>query len=119
MGGISNGMKLWLDDARPAPPGWVVAQMYEEAVGILATGHVHLISLDYDLNLRAVATMPSGLAVATSDNEAKTGYDVALWIEDAVANGRIPQPEMLCHSTNDVGRQLIMSVIERMVPCAT
>ena len=107
-------MKLWVDDARPAPQGWESASNYGEAVGILADGQVAEISLDYDLNLEAVATTPCGISIATSNDDAPTGYDVALWIEDAVSNGRIPAPTMSCHSTNPAGKQLILKVIKRM-----
>ncbi len=42
-------MNLWLDDVRPAPPGWVHARTAEEAAHYLATGHVVNASLDHDL----------------------------------------------------------------------
>lgn len=107
-------MRLWIDDARPAPPGWATALNYSEAVTLLAAGHVVEVSLDYDLNLEAVATTPTGIVIATSNDNAQSGYDVARWIEAAVADGRITAPAMRCHSTNLVGRQLITAVIERM-----
>lgn len=107
-------MKLWVDDARPAPPGWTAALNYNDAVALLAGSHVVEISLDYDLNLQAVSTTPAGIAIATSNDNAQTGYDVARWIEAAVADGRIPAPVMHCHSSNPIGQQLITAVIERM-----
>lgn len=107
-------MRLWLDDARPAPDGWVIARSYYEAVEMLMAGDVAEISLDYDLDLEEVATTASGLAIATSNYGAKSGYDVARWIEKAAADGRIPAPVVHCHSTNPIGQQLITAVIERM-----
>lgn len=113
MGGIGRSMKVWLDDVRPAPDGWVLAKNYNEAITLLESGRVIEIDLDYDLNLVEVATQVSGLAIARSDAGQRTGYDVARWIEDAVANGRIPKPVMHCHSVNPVGQMLITAVIER------
>lgn len=109
-------MRLWIDDARPAPPGWTLAQNFEEAVVLLAQGTAVEASLDYDLYLVAEDALPSGIALARVDNQAKTGLDVALWIEDAVTNGRIPALALRCHSTNPDGHRLITAVIER-VPC--
>lgn len=107
-------MKLWIDDARPAPPGWALARNYEEAISLLAQGTAVEASLDYDLYLVAAPASASGLAVATVDHQAKTGLDVALWIEEAVGDGRIPALALRCHSTNPEGRRLITAVIERM-----
>lgn len=44
-------MKIWLDDVRPAPPGWFWVKEAETLISFLAYG-VHLvdhISLDHDL----------------------------------------------------------------------
>lgn len=107
-------MRLWLDDARPAPGGWALARNYDEAVNLLITGDVVEVSLDYDLDLEVVATTATGLAIATSNRNTRSGYDVARWIEKAVRDGRIPALKMRCHSTNPVGQQLITAVITRM-----
>ncbi len=109
-------MKLWLDDARPAPAGWTLARNFEEAVSSLAQGTAVEASLDYDLYLVAAPALPSGIAVATVNNHAKTGLDVALWIEEAIIDGRIPALSLRCHSTNPEGHRLITAVIER-IPC--
>jgi len=107
-------MKLWLHEAPPPPAGWTLARHFEEAVSILAQGTVVEASLDYDLYLVAAPVLASGLAVATVNAEAKTGLDVALWIEEAVGNGRIPALTLCCHSTNPEGRRLITAVIARL-----
>ena len=61
--------KIWLDDERPAPDGWILARWPQEAISWLASGDVTHISLDHDLG----------------DDSRGTGYDVILWIEEAVA----------------------------------
>lgn len=42
-------VKLWLDDVRPAPPGWTHVRSVNEALALLATGTVTAASLDHDL----------------------------------------------------------------------
>ncbi|MBN8215731.1 MAG: hypothetical protein J0L75_03775 [Spirochaetes bacterium] len=81
-------MKIWLDDEREAPPGWLLAKAPHEVIGCLRTYKVEIISLDHDLG-----EVTSG-----------TGYDVIVWIEkEVVTNGYIP-PEIRIHTTNPVAR---------------
>lgn len=42
-------MKLWVDDRRPAPHGWVWAKNLAQAKRQLITGRVERMTLDYDL----------------------------------------------------------------------
>jgi len=42
-------MKLWLDDLRPAPEGWVRCYWPEEVLEFIRGGEVTEISLDHDL----------------------------------------------------------------------
>ncbi|MBM4574969.1 helix-turn-helix domain-containing protein [Rhodococcus hoagii] len=42
-------VRLWVDDLRPAPPGWTAVTNGVEAIAILATGQVAELSLDHDL----------------------------------------------------------------------
>lgn len=42
-------MKLWVDDLRPAPPGWVWVKHASEAIDILPKTDVSDIALDHDL----------------------------------------------------------------------
>ena len=93
-------MRVWLDDERPAPPGWVWAFTPEQAIGLLGLGTVAEMSLDHDLGL------PDGPAE-------RTGYTVLLWLEREVGNGRWPHPlpEMAVHSANPAGRDRMLRVI--------
>ncbi|MCA9930208.1 MAG: hypothetical protein KC419_17115 [Anaerolineales bacterium] len=106
--------KVWLDDVRPAPAEWALARSYDEAIALLAAGDVVEINLDYDLNVEIVSAVPGRVSVATFNDNAKTGYDVARWIEDAVRSGRISAPIMRCHSINPAGHEMITAVIERI-----
>ena len=81
-------MKVWLDDERAAPAGWVHVRTPEEAIELLRGGEVEELSLDHDLVLGAGA-------------RERTGYDVLLWLEREVAAGRSRPPTVLrVHSGN-------------------
>ena len=94
-------MKVWLDDVRDAPDGWVHVRTPEEAIELLRSGKVKEISLDHDLGL-------------ASDEAERTGYDVLRWLEEAVANGGWPfrLPEIRVHSANPVGRRRMEQAID-------
>ena len=77
-------MKVFLDDIREAPDGWIRCYWPEDCIELLKTGEVTHISLDHDLG----------------SDDIGTGYDVLLWIEKAVfTEGFIP-PIMAVHSAN-------------------
>jgi hypothetical protein len=43
-------MKLWLDDVRPAPPGWLRTTTVAQTIAAIAQGGITDVSLDYDLD---------------------------------------------------------------------
>ena len=61
-------MKVFLDDVRPTPEGWVRCYWPQEVIELLKTGNVEVISLDHDLG----------------DDTRGTGMDVCKWIEQTV-----------------------------------
>lgn len=81
-------MRLYLDDERPTPDGWMRAFTAAEAISLLEAGAVEEISLDHDLG----------------PPEAGTGYDVASWIEEQAAFGKLAPLAWRVHSANPVGR---------------
>ncbi|WP_027708441.1 cyclic-phosphate processing receiver domain-containing protein [Zooshikella ganghwensis] len=81
-------MKVYLDDERSAPPGWVQVRWPDEAITLLKSGCVNEISLDHDLG----------------DDDKGTGYDVILWIEKAVATQGFIPPKITVHSSNSSAR---------------
>ena len=89
-------MKVFLDDIREPPQGWVLVRTAHEAIAALATGKVTHISLDHDLG---------------DDDKNGTGYDVVLWIEEAVALRAFVPPALSIHSANVVGRQRMEAAI--------
>ncbi|EGQ8101154.1 TPA: hypothetical protein KD853_004049 [Vibrio parahaemolyticus] len=82
-------MKVYLDDERQTPEGWHRVYWPEEAINLLKKGIVTEISLDHDLG----------------DDEHGTGYDVILWIEEAVATQGFQPPLIRVHSANSSARQ--------------
>ena len=76
--------KVYLDDERDTPDGWIRVYWPEEAIELLKTGQVEEISLDHDLG----------------DDERGNGYDVVLWIEEAVFTEGFIAPKMKVHSAN-------------------
>ncbi len=94
-------MRVFLDDERAAPAGWVRVRWPEEAIALLAQGGVVEVSLDHDLG----------------DDAHGTGYDVLLWIEEQVACAGFLPPAMRVHSANPAGRArmeaAIAAIIER------
>lgn len=81
-------MRVYLDDERETPEGWERAYWPEEVISLLRKGVVTELSLDHDLG----------------DDDRGTGYDVVLWVEEAVVlSGFIP-PKMKVHSANSSAR---------------
>jgi len=81
-------MKVYLDDERQAPKGWTRVLWPEQAIELLKTGNVKEISLDHDLG----------------DDVHGTGYDVILWIEEAVIVNNFNPPIITVHSANTSAR---------------
>lgn len=60
----------------------------DEAIALLETGLVQVISLDHDLG----------------DDRRGTGYDVIVWIEEAVLLRGLEPPRIRVHSANPAAR---------------
>ena len=81
-------MKVYLDDERVTPEGWVRAFWPEEVIALLKAGQVVELSLDHDLG----------------DDEHGTGYTVLLWLEEQVAVHGMKPPVIKVHSANSSAR---------------
>ncbi|GAB5403271.1 MAG: hypothetical protein Aurels2KO_15020 [Aureliella sp.] len=93
--------KIFLDDERPCPEGWVSARWPDQVIELLKTGNVSEVSLDHDLG----------------DDERGTGYDVILWIEEAVATRGFTPPVIRIHSADVSARAKMaagIATIERL-----
>ena len=80
-------MKLFVDDVRNSPDAsWEIARTYKEAVEMLESGKVNVLSLDHDLG------------------EDLTGYDIINWLERKIYHEEMEAPnKILVHSANPVG----------------
>ena len=88
-------MKVYLDDERVAPDGWIQARWPEDAISLLESGEVTELSLDHDLG----------------DDDHGTGYEVIIWIEHAVATRGFQPPKIKVHSANTSARSKMESGI--------
>ena len=92
-------MRVWLDDLRNEPVGWVRCRTPEEVIRLLQSGRVEEISLDHDLGL-------------LDGEREQTGYDVLLWIEQQVAVAGFRPPLMHVHSANIVAHERMLAAIQ-------
>lgn len=101
--GLNSNWKLYLDDIRIRPEGFVLARSYQDAVDlILKFGCPSFISFDHDLGL-----FPDGTE--------KNGYDFAKWLVDSDLDKIIKIPDdfsFSVHSSNPKGRENIKSILD-------
>ena len=90
-------MKLYLDDRRQAPEGWIRVRRPEEAINLLKTGEVTHISLDHDLG-----------------ENMGTGYDVLKWIEEKIVTEGFPSPNIEIHTANPAARQRMELAVRKI-----
>lgn len=79
-------MNIFLDDRQEAPKGWVHCLGPDEVIALLQGQKVEKLSLDYNLG----------------DVSKGTGYDVLVWLEDAVYKGQSVCPkEIMIHCATE------------------
>jgi len=91
-------VKLYVDDLRQPPPGWIGATSVEQAVSVLRQGLVTDLSLDFDLG----------------DPRQGTGIHVLDWLERALELGRVQLPRLEAHSGSPVGRRRLEVRIDEL-----
>lgn len=91
-------MKVFLDDIRPTPEGWIRAYWPDDVINLLEQGNVEEISLDHDLG----------------DDQKGTGYDVLLWIEEMVFTQGFVPPIIGLHTSNSSARRKMELAIDRI-----
>lgn len=93
-------MKVYLDDLRPTPAGWIRVYWPFEAIDLLIEGGVEVISLDHDLG----------------DDTQGTGYDVLTWLEQHVQDEpTFVLPEVLIHTANSSARKRMQSALKSIL----
>lgn len=89
-------MKVFLDDERITPEGWVRVYSVAECIEALKTRQVKYLSLDNDLG---------------SEDPKTEGFNVLNWLEETIyEDTSFPIPEMTVHSSN-AARALSMRMI--------
>lgn len=86
-------MRLWLDDLRPAPEGWIWIETVEGAIELIFSGEVVEASLDHDLG----------------DGQ-QEGYRLVLYMAE---NNLWPKEAISVHSSNPPGSERMCGMIER------
>lgn len=94
-----ENVRLWVDDVRPAPEGWLWVKSVNDALRVLQVSTVLEASLDHDLGDYAV--------------DGGDGYRIVDWMAE---NNVWPTEGVHVHSANPVGRQRIQGVVERYGP---
>lgn len=83
-------MKIWLDDMRQEPEGWVRCHWPFQVIDFLKTGRVTHLSLDHDLGCFF--------------GEERTGYEVMTFLDEYCHfNPEFKLPEITFHTANPVG----------------
>lgn len=97
-------MKVFLDDTRETPEGYIRANTVHELAKLLMDkdNNITEISLDHDLG-----------------EDTLTGYEFMRWLEAMVFNNRISNiPEIKFHTANPVGRknmELVLASIKKIL----
>jgi hypothetical protein len=119
----STGIRIWLDDNRPAPEGWVHARNIEQVQVRLLHNRVEELSLDFDLDNPACPACDFKCGYrddtgcknncACHSNGAKNGLDLVKWM----VSWRIwPKHKPVVHSMNGEGAEKMKMLIEQNYP---
>ena len=111
-------VKLYLDDYRTPPKGWIVVKNYNEFVDFIEkNGLPQQISFDHDL---AEAHYPWSPETEPSFSKGfidyavyqeKTGYDCAQWLIDYCHKNKLTLPKWTVHSANYIGAENIENLL--------
>lgn len=99
-------MKVYLDDERKAPEGWVQTYTAQQTIDAILKGGVTDLSLDHDLGDPKIAG---------------TGYDVLTWIEERIAllnDAHFVPQKITLHTANPSARikmELALKNIQRRI----
>jgi hypothetical protein len=97
-------VRVWLDDERPEPDGWVRVRTAADAISLLDAGGVEEISLDHDLAIEHYSGDYS---------RAESGYTVLVWLEGQTArDAAYPVPVIHVHTMNSTARRRMLAAVE-------
>lgn len=112
-------VRLWHDDVRPAPPGWLWARTNDQAKAVFKEQDVVECSLDHDLGLHEVEIPedPESLLdiITLQGRGGETGYDLVNWM---VVEDIFPSV-ITIHSWNPEGAMAMAKRLARFAPEGT
>ena len=92
-------MKVYLDDIRSTPDGWVRTYSVDETIQLLKSGKVEELSLDNDLG-----------------GGVREGWEVMAWLEgEVVVNGLTPPHRFTFHTDNTVRRDYMKAAARNIL----
>lgn len=91
--------KLWLDDLRQEPEGWIRAKTASQAIMLLATGAFGEVSLDHDLG----------------HDLAGDGYQVISWLEEQIEEDPSFYIPIIKIHTSNPGARIKMSLAAKNI----
>ena len=103
------GIKLWVDDIRCAPQGWVLARTITEAIKTLAVLNVEEVSLDHDVAYFDERGSWSG------KNSAENFTSVAWFIRQLPPEER--PHTVYIHTANPEGAVVLNHILDGYVDC--
>ena len=106
-------LRVWLDDSRPAPAGWLHLRSVHAVQQLLQANVVREMSLDHDLGWCADCIREGAHLRKTGHRHCPhmpTGYDLCVWMADS---GRWPAVPPAVHSGNLEGGARMLGVIAR------
>lgn len=105
--------KLWLDDRRTEPGGWVRTLTAPEAIALLSDGSFSEVSLDHDLGCCKQCLADNDECFIPSECvHTGNGYHVACWLEERVAlDPTFNVPEIHVHTDNASARIKMMQAV--------
>ena len=110
---LRGTLRVWLDDSRPAPSGWLRVTTVKNARRLIEAGLVREISLDYDLGWCADCVAREEHLKSSGRRHCEhtpTGYDLVAWMAET---GRWPAAPPTVHSGNIEGGARMLGVIAR------
>jgi hypothetical protein len=110
---LGCSLRVWLDDSRPAPAGWMHLRSVEAVQQLLTAHLVRELSLDHDLGWCADC-IREGQHLRKSGKRhcphTATGYDLCVWMSDT---GTWPALPPAVHSGNLEGGARMLGLIAR------
>lgn len=96
---MTEEIRVWLDDIRDEPAGWIRTKTVKDTIGLLESFNVVEISLDNDLGAF----------------DSREGYEVLDYIEEQLAINLVMPPKIIrTHTGNPVALRRMQTTLKRI-----